>query len=103
MKVGDFFSTNLVFGLNPFGAFLQNSQKKNRKEKEKRKGKREKGRGKRFGLEPETAHDPTNPIPNRYTSPSLTPADRWDPPIGIVSHLASVTPEITAAVTPSLS
>jgi hypothetical protein len=48
--------------LNQFGIFLQNSQKKNIKEKEKRKGKRKKGRGKLFGLEPEPANGPSLPL-----------------------------------------
>jgi hypothetical protein len=52
---GGIYFTKLKIGLNQFGAFLQNSQKKNRKEKEKRFRKEEKGRGKPLGPAPDSA------------------------------------------------
>jgi hypothetical protein len=40
---GEIYLTKFKIGLNQFGTFLKNSQKKNRKEKEKRKRKRAAG------------------------------------------------------------
>jgi hypothetical protein len=56
MKVGEFFSTNLVFGLNPFGAFFAKFTKE--KQKRKREKKRKKRKGPRETIRPGTRNDP---------------------------------------------
>jgi hypothetical protein len=87
-------STNFVFGLNPFGVILQNSQKKTRKEKEKRK--REKGHGKHFGLEPEGAHGPIRKNPKPVILSPSHLADVWAP-----SVIPLLRPKITPGSRPS--
>jgi translation elongation factor EF-1beta len=52
MIIGEFFFTNLGFGLNQIRVYLQmfQTQKSQKEKKKRKKGKGEEGRGRPFGL-----------------------------------------------------
>jgi hypothetical protein len=80
-----------LFGL--IWSYIEKVIKKKRKTENKNietKRKREKGPRDKFWANTTLSLWPNRLIPNRYTSPSLSPADRWDPPLRVVTFLASI-------------
>jgi hypothetical protein len=79
-------------GLDQFGSNLKSvcKIKENRKRKEAKENKnRKRAPGKRSGPTPEAAHSPAPSAPETVPPLSLPLADRWDPPVSIITSTVS--------------